>query len=315
MQSQKPFYFSTFEARWKATSPTGKVRLSFSRTNLFKFARRAWSLCADTCRVITSCNLWFAEAEFRLCSRTSKRLAWGSLLTVLTTKIQPSKPRVREKYMTSFMHVFSTNKVQRVVLWFSWVGTHFGKNWNQHATRARHGRTTRCGHPGRCGHTCPVARAWSNAPPLHRHNLDDRDRPRKRQFDRMDEVRITWINGSTCPADQPPQLSFPGNPRHPWAKAVHHTARSMGDRTSQPSYWAKPTQGTDPQPPQEQWTGASKARGGGSQGRPHPLIWPHLWYWAHALNRPPLPIKGTSHSLEYTHNAGASHFLSFVHLE
>jgi hypothetical protein len=47
------------------------------------------------------------------------------------------------------------------------------------------------------------------------HNLDERDPLRKRQFDRMDEVWITWINGSTCPADQPPQPSFQGNPRRP----------------------------------------------------------------------------------------------------
>jgi hypothetical protein len=31
-------------------------------------------------------------------------------LTVLTTKIRPSKPRVREEYMTSFMHIFITKK-------------------------------------------------------------------------------------------------------------------------------------------------------------------------------------------------------------
>jgi hypothetical protein len=49
----------------------------------------------------------------------------------------------------------------------------------------------------------------------HGHNLDERDRPRKLRFDRLDEVRITWINGSTCPVEQPPQLSFQGNPRRP----------------------------------------------------------------------------------------------------
>jgi hypothetical protein len=40
------------------------------------------------------------------------------LLTVLTTKIRPSKPQVREEYTTSFMHIFYTNKVPRVVLQF-----------------------------------------------------------------------------------------------------------------------------------------------------------------------------------------------------
>jgi hypothetical protein len=54
------------------------------------------------------------------------------------------------------MHIFSTNKVPRVVLWFSWVGTHFGRNWNKHATRARHGRPTKHGRPFRCGRPCQV---------------------------------------------------------------------------------------------------------------------------------------------------------------
>jgi hypothetical protein len=29
--------------------------------------------------------------------------------------------------MISFMHIFSTNKVPRVVLWFSYTGTHLGE--------------------------------------------------------------------------------------------------------------------------------------------------------------------------------------------
>jgi hypothetical protein len=33
------------------------------------------------------------------------------VLTVLTTKFRPSKPRVREEYTTSFMHIFVINKV------------------------------------------------------------------------------------------------------------------------------------------------------------------------------------------------------------
>jgi hypothetical protein len=36
------------------------------------------------------------------------------LLTVLTTRIRHSKPRVREEYMASFMHIFSTNKVPQL---------------------------------------------------------------------------------------------------------------------------------------------------------------------------------------------------------
>jgi hypothetical protein len=45
------------------------------------------------------------------------------------------------------------------------------------------------------------------------------------------------------------------------------------------------------------------------------LIWPHLSFWSHTLNRPPLSIKVTLDSLDWTHSAGASHFLSFVHVE
>jgi hypothetical protein len=51
------------------------------------------------------------------------------------------------------------------------------------------------------------------------------------------------------------------------------------------------------------------------RGRPHLLIRPHLTYCPNALHRPSLPIKGTSHSLDWKHNAGASPFPSFVHLE
>jgi hypothetical protein len=42
---------------------------------------------------------------------------------------------------------------------------------------------------------------------------------------------------------------------------------------------------------------------------------PHLKYWLHMLHRPSLPIKGTSHLLDWTHSTGASPFPSFVHLE
>jgi hypothetical protein len=38
------------------------------------------------------------------------------LLMVLTTKFRPSKAQIREGYTTSFMHIFGTNKVPRVVL-------------------------------------------------------------------------------------------------------------------------------------------------------------------------------------------------------
>jgi hypothetical protein len=56
------------------------------------------------------------------------------MLTVLTTKFRPSKPRVQEEYTTSFMHIVDTNKVPQVVLQFLWIGTHLGGKWNQRAT-------------------------------------------------------------------------------------------------------------------------------------------------------------------------------------
>jgi hypothetical protein len=67
-----------------------------------------------------------SKVKSRLCSRTSKCSAWGSLLTVFTTSFWPSRSRKRGGYTTSFMHVFNTNKVPRVVLVFLLAGTHFG---------------------------------------------------------------------------------------------------------------------------------------------------------------------------------------------
>jgi hypothetical protein len=114
---------------------------------------------------------------------TTNSSTYSALLTVLTSKIRPSKPQVREEYTTSFMHIFYTNKVPRVVLQFLWTGTQLGGKWNQCATRARHGRTTRhdrpcrCGRPGRCGgpcrcgRTCPVPRPQSQTLPSLRAQL------------------------------------------------------------------------------------------------------------------------------------------------
>jgi hypothetical protein len=97
------------------------------------------------------------------------------------------------------------------VLQFLWVGTHLGEKWSQRATRARHGRTTR--------HVLALERFLP-----HVQNLDERDLSRKHRVDRMDEVVINWTNGSTSPADQPPQPSFQEYPKRHQAKAVHPTA-------------------------------------------------------------------------------------------
>jgi hypothetical protein len=78
------------------------------------------------------------------------------------------------------------------------------------------GTTGPVGAAGLAGAAGPTP--WHILSPMHllsrEHNLDERDPPRKRWFDRMDEVRITWINGSTCLVIQPPQPSQ-GNPRRP----------------------------------------------------------------------------------------------------
>jgi hypothetical protein len=77
--------------------------------------------------------------------------------------------------------------------------------------------------PGAAGPTpCHVLGPKRFLPRMH--NLDERDLSRKCRFNRMDEVVITWINGSTSPTDQPPQSSFQEHHEHHQAKAVHPTA-------------------------------------------------------------------------------------------
>jgi hypothetical protein len=169
--------------------------------------------------------------------------------------------------------------------------------------------------PASCGQPCPVACPGPNHCLSLEHNLDEWDLLKKCWFDQMVEDRITWINESTYLVTQSLQPSPRGDPRRLWAESAHHTARGWDDRTYQPTHWAKPTQGADLQLPQEQGSGASKARGGGSHDPPHLVSQPHLGHSSPALHRPSLPIKATSHSLDWTHNAGASPFPSFVHLE
>jgi hypothetical protein len=129
------------------------------------------------------------------------------------------------------MHIFNTNKVPRVVLEILWIGTRLGEKWSQRATRARHGLTTKHGRPLQVRPALPGAAGPAMCHvhgPKHFlprvHNLDERDLSKKCRFDRMDELVITWINGSTSPADQPPQPSFQEHPERHQAKAVHPTA-------------------------------------------------------------------------------------------
>jgi hypothetical protein len=68
----------------------------------------------------------------RASPKFDKDLEW--MLMVLTTKFRPSKPRVREDFTTSFVHIFYTKKVPRVVLQFLWTCTHLGGKRDQCAT-------------------------------------------------------------------------------------------------------------------------------------------------------------------------------------
>jgi hypothetical protein len=56
-----------------------------------------------------------------------------------------------------------------------------------------------CDRPCRCGRTCPAPRLRSESRSSRVHNFDEQDLSRQCRFDRMDEVVITWINGSTSP--------------------------------------------------------------------------------------------------------------------
>jgi hypothetical protein len=169
-------------------------------------------------------------------------------LTVLTINIQSSKPRVREEYTTSFMHIFYTNKVPRVVLKFLWTVTHLGRKWNQRATRARHGRTTkhgrpcRCSRPGRCiwpsmcGRTCPVPRPRSQSSLSPRAQLG---------WTRLIKEMSVWSNGWSCDRlDQWVHLSGWSTtttviPRQSWA-SPRESGSSHGLEVGQPHLEGRP---------------------------------------------------------------------------
>jgi hypothetical protein len=102
---------------------------------------------------------------------------------------------------------------------------HTSQEWPHHQARPAHELGTAT-PPGTAGPTGAAGPASSAAPAPchvlgpkhflpHVHNLDERYLSREHRFDRMDEVVITWINGSTSPANQPPQSSFQEHPeRH-----------------------------------------------------------------------------------------------------
>jgi hypothetical protein len=160
------------------------------------------------------------------------------LLTVLTTKIEPSKPWVQEEYTTSFMHIFDTNQVPRVVLQILWTGTHLGGKWSQCATRDRHGRTTRHGRSCKCSQPCLVPRPRSRTLPSPRAQLG---------WTRSIKETLVWSNGWSCDhLDQ-------------W---VHLFGRSTATTVIPRASWASPSEG-----------GSSH---GLEVGRPHLEGRPHL---------------------------------------
>jgi hypothetical protein len=112
---------------------------------------------------------------------SQRLLASRVVLTVLTSKIRASKPQVRAEYTTSFMHIFYTNKVLRVVLQFLWTGTNLGGNGanvpHEPGTAAPPGTAGLArvaALPGAAGPAlCHVLGPNRVLPPMH--NLDERD--------------------------------------------------------------------------------------------------------------------------------------------
>jgi hypothetical protein len=120
---------------------------------------------------------------------------------VLTTKFRPLKPPVWEEYTTSFMHIFCTNKVPRVVLQFLWTGTHLGGEGtnvpHELGTAGPPGTTGLAGAanpagavgPARWGCTYPVPRPQSQSSPSSRAQLG---------WTRLIKEMLDWPNGWSC---------------------------------------------------------------------------------------------------------------------
>jgi hypothetical protein len=159
MQGQTPTFFSSQSLQKSAMADKQLVPFSFEAKEVVPFEKKAEPLA----------SLPPDHNPLSLFPLSRPHSPPPPMLMVFTTKFRPSKPQVQEEYTTSFMHIFYTNKVPRVVLQFLWTGTHLGGKWNQRATRARHDRTTRhgwpcrCGRPGRCGRTCSVPRPRSQS--------------------------------------------------------------------------------------------------------------------------------------------------------
>jgi hypothetical protein len=100
---------------------------------------------------------------------------------ILTTKIRPSKPRVREAYTTSFMHIFIVIKFHELCCDFYGQVHILGTI----GTNMPHGLGTAAppGRAGPAGAAVPAGAAalspWHASSPSHilsrRHNLNEQD--------------------------------------------------------------------------------------------------------------------------------------------
>jgi hypothetical protein len=109
MQSPNHSTLQPPKARWKATSPTGKTWLSFSHTDLFK-QQVEYGIVHRSLQS-SNTNATPVQGQVQTLLKDEQMFSLESLLTVFTTSFRPSKSWKREGYMTSYMHVFNTNKV------------------------------------------------------------------------------------------------------------------------------------------------------------------------------------------------------------
>jgi hypothetical protein len=107
----------------------------------------------------------------------------------------------------------------------------------------------------------------------HKHPLDGWDTPVNGRFDQKAKVGSTWIDGPTLNRHNFHQGVILDVPQH--GRCITRPLSRVG-HTYQLVCRAKPSQGADLQPPQEQWSGSSKFICGGSQSRPHLEIRSHL---------------------------------------
>jgi hypothetical protein len=150
---------------------------------------------------------------------------WGvmaPLLTVLTTKIRPSKHRVWED-------IWQVSCIFLLLIKFHELCCDVYRKVHilgDFRTNAPHVLGT--AGPARHNRPCPVVRLWSRAPPLPRAQLGRARFTEERRFDQRVEARI---NGSTYLIAQLSQPTSRGDPKRPLTHSVHHTAWGWAGRT------------------------------------------------------------------------------------